>query len=305
MISFRQHVVTIVAIFLALALGMLAGSAFIQPRLVDQLRAQVEDQRGMMDALRAQVGELRDRLGAERAFNDAALGHLTQGRLLGQRIVVVAQEGLDDRALSEARRALEEAGATPVVLVARGALAPEDAVAQAALAEMLGRPGVDPAELPALAARALAERLASDVRRQPREDDLLGALLVEGYLTPADAGLSEEVLAGLGGSRQVVLVLAGGGDADPAMPPAAFAVPLVERLAELGLPVAAGQPTGTAVPFVELLRREGLGGLVTVDDIDESRGGAALVLGLQRLILTGEGGDYGTQDGSAPLPPPP
>lgn len=305
MISFRQHVVTIVAIFLALALGMLAGSAFIQPRLVDQLRAQVEDQRGMMDALRAQVGELRDRLGAERAFNDAALGHLTQGRLLGQRIVVVAQEGLDDRALSEARRALEEAGATPVVLVARGALAPEDAVAQAALAEMLSRPGVDPAELPALAARALAERLASDVRRQPREDDLLRALLGEGYLTPADAGLSEEVLAGLGGSRQVVLVLAGGGDADPAMPPAAFAVPLVEHLAELGLPVAAGQPTGTAVPFVELLRREGLGGLVTVDDIDESRGGAALVLGLQRLILTGEGGDYGTQDGSAPLPPPP
>lgn len=305
MISFRQHVVTIVAIFLALAIGMLAGSAFIQPRLVDQLRAQVEDQRGMMDDLRAQVGELRDRLGAERAFNDAALSHLTQGRLLGQRIVVVAQEGLDDRALSEARRALEEAGATPVVLVARDALAPEDAVAQAALAEMLGRPGVDPAELPALAARALAERLASDVRHQPREDDLLRALLGEGYLAPADAGLSEEVLAELGGSRQVVLVLAGGGDADPAMPPAAFAVPLVERLAELGLPVAAGQPTGTAVPFVELLRREGLGGLVTVDDVDESRGGAALVLGLQRLILTGEGGDYGTQDGSAPLPPPP
>lgn len=305
MISFRQHVVTIVAIFLALALGMLAGSAFIQPRLVDQLRAQVEDQRRTMDDLRAQVGELRDRLAAERAFDDAALGHLTQGRLLGQRIAVIAQEGLDDRALSEARRALEQAGATPVVLVARGALAPEDALAQATLAEMLGRPGVDPTELPALAAQALAERLASDVRREPREDDLLRALLGEGYLTPADAGLSDEVLAGLGGSRQAVLVLAGGGDADSAMPPAAFAAPLVERLAELGLPVAAGQPTETAVPFVELLRREGLGGLVTVDDVDESRGAAALVLGLQRLILTGEGGDYGTQDGSAPLPPPP
>lgn len=305
MISFRQHVVTIVAIFLALALGMLAGSAFIQPRLVDQLQAQVEDQRRTMDDLRAQVGELRDRLGAERTFNDAALGHLTQGRLLGQRIAVIAQEGLDDLALSEARRALEEAGATPVVLVARAAMAPQDAVAQATLAEMLGRPGVDPAELPALAARALAERLATDVRRQPREDDLLRALLGEGFLTPTDAGLSDEILAEIGGSRQVVLVLAGGGDPEPAMLPEAFAVPLVERLAALGLPVAAGQPSETAVPFVELLRREGASGLVTVDDVDESRGGAALVLGLQRLILTGEGGDYGTGDGSAPLPPPP
>ncbi len=305
MISFRQHVVTIVAIFLALALGMLAGSAFIQPRLVEQLRAQVEEQRRTMDDLRAQVGELRDRLSAERAFNDVALGHLTQGRLLGQRIVLVAQEGLDDGALSEARRALEEAGATPVVLVARASLAPEDALAQASLAELLGRPEADPVELPALAARALADRLATDVRRDPREDDLLRTLLGEGYLTPADAGLSDEVLAGLGGPRQVVLVLAGGGDADPTMPPEAFAVPLVERLAELGLPVAAGEPTETAVPFVEALRRAGVDGLVTVDDVDESRGGAALVLGLQRLILTGEGGDYGIEDGSAPLPPPP
>jgi hypothetical protein len=61
----------------------------------------------------------------------------------------------------------------------------------------------------------------------------------------------------------------------------------------------------TAVPFVDLLRRGGPDGVVTVDDVDESRGGAALVLGLQRLILTGEGGDYGVKDGSEPLPPPP
>lgn len=305
MISFRQHVVTIVAIFLALALGMLAGSAFIQPRLVEQLRAQVEAQRRTMDDLRAQVGELRDRLAAERAFNDAALGHLTQGRLLGQRVVVVAQEGLDEDALSEARRALEEAGATPVVLVARGTLAPEDADAQAALAELLGRPDADPAELPVLAARALAERLASDVRREPRDEDLLRVLLGDGYLAPADAGLSDEVLAEVGGPRQVVLVLAGGANPDPPMPPEAFAAPLVQRLAELGLPVAAAEPVETAAPFVELLRRAGLDGLVTVDDVDESRGGAALVLGLQRLIVTGEGGDYGVEDGSAPLPPPP
>lgn len=304
MISFRQHVVTIVAIFLALALGMLAGSAFIQPRLVEQLRAQVEEQRRTMDDLRAQVGELRDRLAAERAFNDIALGHLTQGRLVGQRVVVVAQEDVDDAALSEARDALEEAGATPVVLVARAALAPQDPDAQAALAELLGRPAADPADLPALAARALADRLATDVRREPREEDLLRAMLGAGYLAPADAGLSDEVLATLGGAHQAVLVLAGGADEAPALPPEAFAVPLAERLAELGLPVAAGEPVETAVPFVELLRRSGSDGLVTVDDVDESRGGAALVLGLQRLILTGQGGHYGVKDGSVPLPPP-
>lgn len=302
MISFRQHVVTIVAIFLALALGMLAGSAFIQPRLVDQLRTQVEQQRRTMDDLRAQVGELRDALAGERAFNDAALPHLAQGRLLGQRVVVIAQDGLDDGALAQARRALDEAGATSVVLEARATLAPADPADGQALARLLGEPDADPTELPGLAATALAERLATDVRREPPEGDLLRALLGEGYLAPVDASLSNELLAGLGGGRQVVLVLAGGADADPTMLPETFAVPLVERLAELGLPVAAAEPVDSAVPFVRLLL--GRDGLVTIDDVDESRGGAALVLGLQRLILTGDGGGYGVKDGSAPLPPP-
>ena len=116
MISFRQHVVTIVAIFLALALGMLAGSAFIQPRLVDQLRTQVERQRGTMDELRGQVSDLEDRFTGEQAFNDAALPHLTQGRLLAQNVVVIAQDGTEDAVLNSARQALEEAGATVVVL---------------------------------------------------------------------------------------------------------------------------------------------------------------------------------------------
>lgn len=305
MISFRQHVVTIVAIFLALALGMLAGSAFVQPRLVEELRAQVADQARRMNDLRSEVRQLQDRLANERAFNDVALAHLTEGRLLGHRVVVVAVEGLDGDALGEARRALDEAGATSVVLEARAALAPADAEAAAALAELLGVvDDADPASIPELAARALAERLAVDMRRDPRDDDLLRTLLTAGYLTPVDAGLTEDVLADLGGPHQVVLVLAGGSQADPSLPPEAFAVPLVEHLADLGLPVAAGEPVDAAVPFVAALREAGTEGVVTVDDIDESRGGAALVLGLQRLILTGEGGHYGVKDGSAPLPPP-
>jgi hypothetical protein len=54
-----------------------------------------------------------------------------------------------------------------------------------------------------------------------------------------------------------------------------------------------------------MLRDGGVDGLVTVDDLDESRGGAALVLGLERRLLTGQGGDYGVKGGAAPLPPPP
>ena len=305
MISLRQHVVTIVAIFLALALGVLAGSAFVQPRLIESLETQVDEQRQRITDLQDEVGQLRDQLAAEQAFNDAALPHLTRNRLIGLDAVVLSQEGVEDEVVAETRGALEEAGATVVVLEARSTLAPQDEEGQAALAELLTLTETTPEELSRLAAETLADRLASEERRDPPDPGLLHLLLTEGYLASLDASLSDETLATIGGPDQMVVVLAGGGDPEAVMAPEDFAVPLVERLADLGLPVAAGESVDTAVPFVPLLRDGGTDGVVTVDDLDESRGGAALVLGLERLLLTGQGGDYGVKGGAAPLPPPP
>lgn len=304
MISFRQHVVTIVAVFLALALGMLAGSAFIQPRLVETLETRVDEQLGTIADLRDRVGQLDDRLAAEQAFNDVALPHLTEGRLLGQDVVVIAQEGVEEEVIDGTRQALEEAGATAVVLSARESLAPQEPDEQTALAELLELPGAEPTDLPRLAAEALADRLASDDRRaDPEGTGLLHRLLAEGYLAPVDANISDATLETLGGPDQLVVVLGGGGPVEPLMAPEDFAVPLVERLAELGLAVGAGESVGTALPFVTLLREGGVDGLVTVDDLDESRGGAALVLGLERLLQTGQGGAYGVKGDAVPLPP--
>lgn len=303
MISLRQHVVTIVAIFLALALGVLAGSAFVQPRLIESLETQVDEQRQRITDLQDEVGQLRDQLAAEQAFNDAALPHLTQNRLIGLDAVVLSQEGVEDEVVAETRGALEEAGATVVVLEARSTLAPQDEEGQAALAEVLTLTETTPEDLSRLAAETLADRLASEERRDPPDPGLLHLLLTEGYLASLDTSLSDETLATIGGPDQMVVVLAGGDDPEAVMAPEDFAVPLVERLADLGLPVAAGESVDTAVPFVPLLRDGGTDGVVTVDDLDESRGGAALVLGLERLLLTGQGGDYGVKGGAAPLPP--
>ncbi|HEU4528360.1 MAG TPA: copper transporter [Actinomycetota bacterium] len=305
MISLRQHVVTIVAIFLALALGVLAGSAFVQPRLIESLETQVDEQRQRITDLQDEVGQLGDQLAAEQAFNDAALPHLTRNRLIGLDAVVLSQEGVEDEVVAETRGALEEAGATVVVLEARSTLAPQDEEGQAALAEVLTLTETTPEDLSRLAAETLAERLASEERRDPPDPGLLHLLLTDGYLASLDASLSDETLATIGGPDQMVVVLAGGDDPEAVMAPEDFAVPLVERLADLGLPVAAGESVDTAVPFVPLLRDGGTDGVVTVDDLDESRGGAALVLGLERLLLTGQGGDYGVKGGAAPLPPAP
>ena len=43
MISFRYHIFTIVAIFLAVGLGVLMGTSVVQPALIDNLERQVGD----------------------------------------------------------------------------------------------------------------------------------------------------------------------------------------------------------------------------------------------------------------------
>lgn len=304
MISLRYHVITIVAVFLALAIGLLAGSAFVEPELVDQLRNQTQ---GLQEQLRDRTTQLSDArvdLDALDAFADAAMPYLTENALIGQSVVVVAQEGVEDDVIGETQRALQEAGATVVAVIsARNELASEDPAARAGLAEAVGATGATGEELLPSVASALAGRLADGAAGLEPESDVLWRLLSEGFLGPIGSGPSEATLEEIGSEGQVVVILGGGPNESPPLMPEDFLVPLVEELVELGRRVAAGESATTAVGFVESVR--GTDGIVTVDDLDLTVGGAALVLGLDRLLLTGQGGAYGLKDGAQPLPPPP
>ena len=88
MISFRYHIVTIVAVFLALAIGLLAGSAFVQPELVDQLRIQTDRLRDDLSERDQALTETRADVAALAAFADATLPYLTSDWLVGAKVVV-------------------------------------------------------------------------------------------------------------------------------------------------------------------------------------------------------------------------
>lgn len=304
MISFRYHVVTIVAVFLALAIGLLAGSAFVEPELTDQLRRQTEGLRGEIRDQEGELDEARTERDALAAFVEAVALPLIEGRLAGTPAVVVTQTGVEDAVLEQTREALTNAGASVVATVsATDQIVSEDPETQERLAIMLGEPTAPADELPSLAARALAERLSAP-RSALAEQDLLESMLSAGFLAPLDGGPSEATLEEIGAPGQVVVVLSGGrGDAEPVLPPEAFAVPLVESLAELDVPVAAGESLLNDYDYVSLVRANGTDGTVTVDDLDRTIGGTALVLGVEELLATGVGGAYGVKDGAEPLPP--
>lgn len=301
MISFRAHVVTIVAVFLALAIGLLGGAAFVQPALQEELQNRTDELRRNNSDLRRQIDQLRQELGGLAGFADAALPFLTNGTLSGTPVVLVTQAGVEDEVLAQAQASLADAGARVVTTVsATDQLVSDDPTTQDELATIVGEPTAPADELPTLAAEALAQGLSPSTTVIGGEvlDDLLSA----GFLAPIGPGPSQATLEEIGTPGQVVVVLSGGRGEEPVLPPEAFAVPLVARLADLGVPVAAGESLLSDYPYVSLVRADGNDGTVTVDDLDQAMGGAALVLGLEQLLDAGTGGAYGVKDGAEPLP---
>lgn len=311
MISFRYHVFTIVSIFLAVALGIAVGNAYVQPALVDRLQKQTQGLSGRLAAYRADKNDLEGQVAHLQAAGDI-LPVVDPRTMVGAPVIVVTQDGADPDVLEQTTRALDETQADlTAVLSVTDKVAASGVSTRPELAQLLGLPGDTPADDVAnRLADALAARLATGPPRrgaQPDRSDLLDELLRGQYLEfAAGHTVPEAELPDLGGRGETVIVLSGSSDG-LAVPPDTFAVPFVESLVTRGATVAAGEPASTADPFVDVLRDNGdldPSTLVTVDDLDWTIGGAALVLGLERAASLGQGGDYGYRgNADGPIPP--
>jgi len=309
-ISWRYHLISIVAVFLALGLGVLAGTTVLNDNLVRNLKDRTTTLEGYLSDTRKSVDELRTQIGTANAFADQAMPYIVGSKLANEDVVVVTEDGVDGRALAETRKALDLAGARVLTtLTVHPLLAAGTSSAQQDLAALLGMPqDATPEELGAAAAQTLAERLAKDPRTAPvGQTDPLGELLSQGFVTASGPGLSDSTLQGIGGRGQVVVAIGGGGAAlSPSS--SAFLVPLVDDLVSLGVVTGAGESAASDDGFISDVRgasNDSGHPLVTVDNADMPIGSSAMVLGLQSVLFGGPGGDYGIKaDASRLLPPP-
>ncbi len=164
MVNLRYHIVSLVAVFLALGIGVFMGSAVIDSFTVDVLRTQ---QRNLEQSLRT-MEEDRQELRAELAERDELAGRfaeeadrLVAGTLTGTGVVVLAAEGVSAEAVTSLRWLLDAAGAVhagDTWLTGRFAL--EEDGDRAALAEALGvSPNLSSGVLRSIALSRLAEAL--------------------------------------------------------------------------------------------------------------------------------------------------
>jgi hypothetical protein len=295
-ISWRYHIVSLVAVVLAFGLGILAGTLVVGEDLVGELQRRTDRAQADRDAAVA----LSQRYAA---FAAGLRATLRDDALLGEEAIVIAMEGID----GPVRRSAQELGDAGVDVLAvleltRRLAEPEVEENAAVLETILDLPGADPETLRQDVAEALAARLAGGVL--PGDDDVLGHLLEEGLVT-ADRDLDPTGLVRIGGAGQLVVLVAGGEVAAGFPTPGAMLLPLTERLVRLGVPTTVGGPTEDPYGFVTAVRSApGIAdcAAVTVDDIDlEGVGGVTMVMGIERLLADADpplrpGGDYGFAD---------
>lgn len=292
MISWRYHVVSIVAVILAFGLGILAGTSVVGDRFARDLQLNYDEAIGERDAA-------LDMVALQQRFADALGPTLRDGVLTGEEAVVVTVAGVD----GPAQIAVDELTAAGADVLATLTIdrrltdVPDDDTVSV-IEEILGVTGTDPDSLEARIADALAVRLAVG---PDGDTDLLGALLAAGLIT-ADRDLDEDALLGIGGAGQLVVVAAGGRSLPDRVSPQTLLVPFFQRLVQLGTPTSGVGPTDDSFGLVSAIREApGIADCasVTVDDLDlEVIGGITMVMGIEQFLADDDpafrpGGDYG------------
>jgi hypothetical protein len=291
MVDLRYLGLTLIGIFLALAIGLMTGSALGSP---DRRDLAYEGLRQQMDLLRADVDRVREeneaqhrRLEARDQAGRELLPLAVQGRLAGSSVAVIVCGPLDERAFwGELERALTLAGARigPVVRIP-DQLRSLDPAERARIAEVWGAhpapPEADPYEAAGWIVRAAArgypgDRLAELARR-----------------------IGMEVPVGGSSSVRRLLVLTSLPDEERAIALAAGDVPeiaVLETARSEGLRAVIAEPEDAPHTAIPALAPRAA---ASVDSIDTPYGQMAAV-----AALAGAEGRFGSKPGSTRgLPP--
>jgi hypothetical protein len=310
-IDFRYHLVSLVSVFLALAIGVVLGAGPLRESIGDTLTNQVDALRRDKQNLQLAVGNRDDQIQQRDQFIHAVSGELVAERLGGRSVVVVALPTAGKDAVDALSTQVEAAGATVSgrITVAPSWVDPDTQTFRRSLAGQFvqyldPRPPADAGvagELAAVLAWAVSTRDIADAdNAEPNAKTVLEGMR-GGDLITVDG--SPE--------KRATLVLIATGNPAPTEgqkpdPEAAQAwLPLVKALDEssagtvIAGPLTAAQPGGlvAAVRGSDLKDKAS-----TVDVADTPMGRVAAVLAL-REQLAGAAGQYGFGDGATAVLP--
>jgi hypothetical protein len=329
MINFRFHLVSLVAVFLAVGLGILVGSSFIDQKIVNRLDTEIDRVSRENDKRREESKQLAKQNAQEQEFVELTAPFVVDGRLDGQSVAIVAERGVDGGLVKKTQTLLRAAGAdAPAVVWLNDSWMLDTDQRRTDLESALGVSG-DEAAMRTRAFNMLARRLrtapaatrsttaaprsttplGSTPTTTPAPVDVLTALDDAGFISVTDGDASEFATF----PSRVAHVLVVTGDNSHFLG-AGITSAFVRSLAAVEVPAvitavydAGNDPKtaperGAALSFI-LDDRVLSKAVSTVDDLDLEQGRIAATLALG-VVANGAIGHYGYgPDASAPLPP--
>jgi hypothetical protein len=266
--DFRYHALSLVAVFLALGIGIVLGASLGDSVVTEANRdVRASLQGDVVDARNAERAAERALASRDR-FIAAAADPLVGGRLRRERVAIVASGDLPQELESAARDAVEEGGGEV------------DSVSKFEAQPDLGELG------DALGGRS--GRLRPFMRR-------LGRSLVGGGAAPArlESALPDSFSGDFRGADAVVYYRA---DVERDDAGERFEMALIDGLRASRVPVVGVEESDTDPSQIAFYEKAGL---ATVDSIEQPAGLIALV-----LALDGASGNFGFKDtADSPLPP--
>jgi len=295
MVSFRFHLVSLVAVFIALGIGIGMGATVIDKATVDLLHRQLENVRNEVTASNQRSDALQRQLDRASAYENRADDYVLAGKLTNVRILVVGVRGIDEGPVDSLRDSLHSSGAdVSGVVWVTSKVRLDDARAVARLQADLAAATTDPVQLRQLLVAKLNALLAGSV-----SPSTVKPLFDDGFLDwEGDAAGSDWTDVAFDGSRVVAV-----SGYNASVPNDQIAIPLVRLLAAQParrvIAVESGRDpdqrtSGERAVFLGPLRTDATlsGRISTVDDLELPAGRVAAVLSLVQLS-SGKTGDYG------------
>jgi hypothetical protein len=313
MIDFRYHLVSLVAVFLALSLGLLLGSTVLRPYVAKTLQAASKTEQRQIETYLAQKQQLQAQISTENQFAQANAPVLLHQLLPGERVVLVLAPGAPDSVTSGVTQMLGISGAvvTGQVQVQPSYFDISPAASQK-LTQVATAAAPPTLNLAGSAQDKASELIANMVMtkdqpgqpiagvRDPSTATALQALAGGGFISTSGQPWDRATLA-------VVIVSATPPAADDSNPQSQALVTLAQQLNLQGQgTVVAGSIAGSASgSAIDVMRSGGRQGhLSSVDNADFAIGQIVVVQALAAQ-MGGKSGSFGvTSTAAAPGPSP-
>ncbi|GAA4589150.1 hypothetical protein BJY16_008796 [Actinoplanes octamycinicus] len=305
MINFRYHVVSLTAVFLALAIGLVVGTAALNGPVSENLKEQLANLNKDNNVKRDQINQYKEELTRNQDFATETAPYVLAGKLATRKIAVVALPGGKDSA-DGVIKMLNVAGAsiTAHVTIEDKFFDPNFTNQLLDLADQSSQPTISAAGLPSNSdgvetASALLALTLLQGATVPSPDDVtavLTALAKPGYISVAEKAS--------GGAEAIVLVAGAPATDKDAGPKARNKVTMAFQFHK-NRPLVVGGDSAGDNNLVSGLRGDPtlVKEISTVDNVSTVQGQVATAMATYERLVQGKVGQYGLAAGATSLVP--